>query len=387
MPALDARPLDRTARAGLNAYQDAAAERQRKIDADELALEIARENQERARAEDARKASEETAKQQLPIGADDVVQWQTSDPRYQVPFHEAPQEVRDHFINARRYDPSAAAQIPKLWNESLPNVTGKIPGLDPSMEPAGTQVSGEGKINRTFVPKKPVEGVTFKNADEAEAAGYSAEGAEVLPGGQGIRITKMARVDKSRGKFTEAESKSILYLDRMASAEKGLKAIMDAGYDPTSTKNSIMRGAAGTIANPLADEKTQQYENEQRNFLAGVLRKDTGAAVTDGEFKLYGPMFFPTWGDKPATVTQKEAKRKVAVDAIRKGLSSDLIIKQVSPADLPPAAKPPTATTSTPRTPAAPASDRITVISPDGKTGSIPKSQLSEAIAAGYKTK
>ena len=94
----------------------------------------------------------------------------------------------------------------------------EIPGLMPS----GATVSPEGKVSRSFQAAAPTdnEGVVFPNADAAEAAGFSAEGADVLPNGM-IRVRKMARVDKSRSKFTEAEGKSILYLDRMKSAEIG----------------------------------------------------------------------------------------------------------------------------------------------------------------------
>jgi len=240
------------------------------------------------------------------------------------PFNKIDPYYRQSLANS--YGP-VADKIAPAWEAAQAQNTGGIPGL----ELHGASMDQSGNVTKNFAAPKEQEnqGIIFKTPDEAEAAGYSVEGAEVLPQGQGLRITKMARVDKSRGKFTEAESKSILYLDRMKSAEDGIKSIMKEGYDPTGTMNSIERGMAGTVLNPMAGETTQRYENEQRNFLAGVLRKDTGAAVTDKEFKLYGPMFFPIWGDKSGTVKQKEQKRQVAMDAIARGLSSDLVIKSV----------------------------------------------------------
>lgn len=59
-----------------------------------------------------------------------------------------------------------------------------------------------------------------------------------------------------------------------------------------------------------------------RNFLASILRKDTGAAITAQEEQQYGEVFLPTPGDKPGTIAQKAEARKQAIDAIRGGLGT-----------------------------------------------------------------
>jgi hypothetical protein len=289
----------------------------------------------RAAAQEQRESAAEAARNEEALARVDAMRW-TGDTQYQTPYHQAPPEARQHFFDA--YSPIVAAKAPQIWNEAIVANTSRIPGIDPDAE-VTVQQDEKGGISRVYrtAPAKEAEGLVFASPDAAEAAGFSAEGAEVLPNGS-IRVTKMARVDKSRAKYTEAESKSIVYLDRMKDAEKGIQRVMQEGFNPASAGGSFDRVTAGTWANFMSSPKGRQYENEQRNFLAGVLRKDTGAAVTNREFDLYGPMFFPLYGDDPGTVQQKARKRQVAIDAIQRGLSSDLILNDASQDVLPPAA-------------------------------------------------
>ena len=69
--------------------------------------------------------------------------------------------------------------------------------------------------------------------------------------------------------------------------------------------------------------QTPEYQVARRaanEFLAAVLRKDTGAAITSEEFDLYGPMFLPMPGDKPEVLTAKAQARAVALRALERGL-------------------------------------------------------------------
>jgi hypothetical protein len=59
-----------------------------------------------------------------------------------------------------------------------------------------------------------------------------------------------------------------------------------------------------------------------REFLAVILRKDTGAAVTPAEYDQYGPMYLPRYGDRPETVARKRAMRARAIQSIKLGLGT-----------------------------------------------------------------
>jgi len=75
----------------------------------------------------------------------------------------------------------------------------------------------------------------------------------------------------------------------------------------------------GNTENMLLSPEYQQYLNAEQNFLAAVLRRDTGAAITNEEFRLYRPMFFPQPGDGPEVIAQKRSMREQALLGLRAG--------------------------------------------------------------------
>jgi hypothetical protein len=88
------------------------------------------------------------------------------------------------------------------------------------------------------------------------------------------------------------------------------------------------------LGNALRSPEFRQAKVEADNFLAAILRKDTGAAITDNEFALYGPMFLPQPFDDPATMQLKRQKRATALLALRSGLGTAEIVAAANEAAL-----------------------------------------------------
>ncbi len=106
-------------------------------------------------------------------------------------------------------------------------------------------------------------------------------------------------------KLTEGQSKDINYFRRAYSANQELS-------DPTLEAalgqfTDDFAGNFGGVGRLFQDADYQKGKRAANEFLAMVLRKDTGAAVTSEEFALYAPMYIPLPGDKPEVV---EAKRR-----------------------------------------------------------------------------
>lgn len=117
-------------------------------------------------------------------------------------------------------------------------------------------------------------------------------------------------------KLTEGEGKSVLYFTRAASANSTLSAMENALLDIPSNVGK----ETPLIGNFLKTPEFRQAEQAGREFLAAVLRKDTGAAITEQEFDLYGPMYLPQPGDDGATLQQKSRARAIALSAIESSL-------------------------------------------------------------------
>lgn len=106
-------------------------------------------------------------------------------------------------------------------------------------------------------------------------------------------------------KLTEGQSKDINYYRRAFSANQELSdPALEAALGQFTDNFAGNFGGVGRLFQDAEYQKGKRAANE---FLAMVLRKDTGAQVTNEEFALYGPMYIPMPGDKPELL---EAKRK-----------------------------------------------------------------------------
>jgi hypothetical protein len=127
----------------------------------------------------------------------------------------------------------------------------------------------------------------------------------------------------SGGKLTEAQGKDLGFYTRGAQANLGL-ATLEGQLTDLVQQNA---GAAPLgLGNYMRSPEFRQAKVEADNFLTALLRKDTGAAITDGEFNLYGPMFLPIPGDDPATIALKRQKRATALLGLRSGLGTAEIV-------------------------------------------------------------
>lgn len=141
---------------------------------------------------------------------------------------------------------------------------------------------------------------------------------ETGPDGQ-LRVTEGPGVTGNAGKpFTEAQSKDNVYATRARGALSVLEPVASNLTDRVSIAAEyvpfgLARGVQGDqyqVARQAADE-----------FLQAILRKDTGAAITDGEVASYGTTYLPQPGDGAAVLVAKADARKRAVAALESGMS------------------------------------------------------------------
>jgi hypothetical protein len=145
--------------------------------------------------------------------------------------------------------------------------------------------------------------------------------------GQGFSVTTADGTTVQMGgaspKLTEAQGKDIGFYTRGAQANQGLSGIEGELTNFVQQNANVLPLGLGNYART---PEFRQAKVEADNFLTALLRKDTGAAITDNEFELYGPMFLPVPGDDPATIALKRQKRATALLALRSGLGTAEII-------------------------------------------------------------
>lgn len=160
--------------------------------------------------------------------------------------------------------------------------------------------------------------------------------------------TKAGNVSETTGKpLTEGERISLGYADRLTEANK---IITQIGANFTG----VLSYAGQIMPNILKGAERQKYEQAQRNFINAVLRKESGAVISEQEFANARQQYFPQPGDSAEVVAQKSDNRNTVIEGMFRSGGK-------------------TVSTQT-----------VKVRAPNGQTGSIPADRLEAAIEQGY---
>lgn len=187
--------------------------------------------------------------------------------------------------------------------------TGEVIAVDRNNPTAGPQVVRQGGLPMEEAPTTR----TIKQPDGSEVAvQWDKENRQWVP----LQAPEGGNAVQAIPKLTEQQSKDLVYYQR---GEAALKNLNDLEQALTSTADSLLSGVP-VIGNKMVSNEFQQADQAGRNFLASILRKDTGAAVTANEMEEYGKIFLPRPGDSPETLAQKRQARTDALQAIRSGL-------------------------------------------------------------------
>ncbi|MCY1741154.1 hypothetical protein [Ensifer sp. SL37] len=223
-----------------------------------------------------------------------------------------PQPERQPLINAGNgnvYDPNSGQ-----WIQAPEGAGQQFRGATPEEAQRFGAAAGQFGPDGRFYPLNPPQGTSL-SVDPATGAVTFNQGAGVKP-------------------LTESQSKDTLYATRATNALPLLNQYED-------NLMSLPEAAAGAIPFNLGNyAQSQEYQlarDAGRDFLATILRKDTGAAITSQEEDIYGKMFLPQPGDKPATIQAKRQRRALAVEAIKAGMPPTAIENMAKALDSVPA--------------------------------------------------
>jgi hypothetical protein len=141
---------------------------------------------------------------------------------------------------------------------------------------------------------------------------------------------------KSSG-MTESQSNATAFGMRMASSHDALKDLENKGATNTGVIGGTVGGVVGLV--PLIGDKLtsgvdniynvlpqvvggyspqqQQVLNGRINFVTALLRKESGAAISPGEFSTAEKLYFPRPGDDATVIKQKQNARELAIKAMK----------------------------------------------------------------------
>ena len=189
--------------------------------------------------------------------------------------------------------------------------TGEIVAIDRANPSAGPVVVRNGGLPTKEAPKTQV----INQPDGSQVAvQWDERAGKWIP----LQAPEGGNAVKTLPKLTEGQSKDLVYYQRGKQAQENLEGVGTAltGYGDT------IKGNVPFVGNSLVSKDYQLANQAGREFLAAILRKDTGAAVTKQEFEIYGDMYLPRPGDTPEVLQQKKDARSLALDAIKVGMGA-----------------------------------------------------------------
>lgn len=93
---------------------------------------------------------------------------------------------------------------------------------------------------------------------------------------------------------------------RLEAAEEDLSSLENSGYD----RSRIVEGIKGSVLPEAIRGNNAKRQNQaERNFINSVLRRESGAVISDKEFENAELQYFPRAGDTPDVKAQKKRNR------------------------------------------------------------------------------
>lgn len=166
-------------------------------------------------------------------------------------------------------------------------------------------------------------GLISDEAYQAELASMAPQGMSIeSDGAGGFRMVQGAGAGDTRP-FTEGQSRDNVFVTR---AEGALSVLDPIAENLTSRTDRAAEMVPFGLARGTQSDDFQVAKNAGDEFLQAILRKDTGAAITEPEQALYGVTYLPQPGDSAAVLAQKAQARRRAIEAIKSGQSPSQLI-------------------------------------------------------------
>lgn len=115
---------------------------------------------------------------------------------------------------------------------------------------------------------------------------------------------------------TADERTSAMFATRAKDAAELAKNIEGSGYNPASYGASLRTTSLPFVGMVGANSDDRSYNQARRSFISAVLRKESGAAISDKEYENEAKKYFPEPGDGPQQIAQKDAERQRAIQTL-----------------------------------------------------------------------
>ncbi len=161
--------------------------------------------------------------------------------------------------------------------------------------------------------QKMRQGITDTDIDLAKLQWQNANNQDTLR--YGLEKTLLGAALKGPKLPNKDQFDAAGYAKRMAQAEEVFSKLGDEGYDRTKRIESLKSLLPGEVQS----ESLREQDQAERNFVNAVLRRESGAAISDTEFDSAKRQYFPRPGDTEDVLAQKAANRRQVFESLKAG--------------------------------------------------------------------
>lgn len=149
------------------------------------------------------------------------------------------------------------------------------------------------------------------------AQGGAGKSSRISVGADGsVEITEGTASTGSPPKLTVDAGKNTGYYIRTQDAHETLNELEDEGL---SFIQQNLEGLPLGTGNYMRSPKFQRFDQARRDFVNAVLRRESGAVISDSEFENANKQYFPQPGDSPEVIAQKRKNRENTIEGLRIG--------------------------------------------------------------------
>lgn len=118
--------------------------------------------------------------------------------------------------------------------------------------------------------------------------------------------------------LTEAQGKDFTYAQRGDNAKDIISSLSTeiATMNPGKYQTQVIL-EKNNLTSPNVSDTIRQVRQAERDFATAILRRESGAAISNSEFATVEKQYFPRPGDDAKTLKQKEELRKTAINSFK----------------------------------------------------------------------
>jgi hypothetical protein len=259
-----------------------------------------------------------------------------------APPRQVPLTANDRYAALLKY--GAAANNPQLMQQAM---IGSLESANKAEDVAGDrafrekQTAGEQEFQRiqqkdrqgfelTQGEKQFANQMALQKSSQGFQAGQNAltrqASKNAAPSGYiknadgSLKPIKGGPADPDMKPLNEGQANARLFGNRMTASHNIVNKLETDGkpkYNPLAIK-AILTGPGGIsdIAYAQSDATTQSAAQAMRDFINATLRRESGAAISAGEYDSAMKQYFPQIGEDKKVTAQKQANRELAIQGI-----------------------------------------------------------------------